>query len=399
MSTLRVAFKSNSDPKVVACQIVRFLEYLEAREVKASLIQNQPTTIVVDVAVNDQTTAAHAADALLTVKTDWEIVGPLCPIHGVSVLQAVAMSQRTWKCTIYGCCFETSADYFLTMQDLLAKRRAPAETSNGRIPTNTDRVTPPHPMLHVLPDAVMETALSLRAADPNSIKIRTDVHDEVVYEVKEGSPEHLAMEKALILGEVPKSATVLDLMAKAAKAQERIGYVDTLQGRARDLGRTPPVSLEQAKELVDTFRTSYPDIEKYWNQRENAKLRNLAVLYGGKDPMLEALEKLIEDLKHGIKRRDAQISDLTDKNKDLAAWMRVVGNNLNLKERKLGEALAQNQSWEKEVDSLMGAVQATDRLIRTVAGLNLQDHPLSVQREVRAALEAAMRAMKGEDLT
>ena len=33
-----------------------------------------------------------------------------------------------------------------------------------------------------------------------------------------------------------------------------------------------------------------------------------------------------------------------------------------------------------------------------IDGLNLQDHPLSVQREVRDALAAAMRAMKGEDL-
>ena len=44
---------------------------------------------------------------------------------------------------------------------------------------------------------------------------------------------------------------------------------------------------------------------------------------------------------------------------------------------------------------------AADRLFRTVAGLNLQDHPLKDQREVRAAMEELRKALmlfQGKDI-
>lgn len=64
---------------------------------------------------------------------------------------------------------------------------------------------------------------------------------------------------------------------------------------------------------------------------------------------------------------------------------------------KTGDHVAKLSEWEPFQDTFSQNKElknTADKLVRVVAGLNLQDHPITTQREVREALSAVMKVLK-----
>lgn len=132
---------------------------------------------------------------------------------------------------------------------------------------------------------------------------------------------------------------------------------------------------------VDYYFKTWPDIPRQI-PRQDSKNRNFAFLYGARDELVESLREEVKVLTNAAKKQESYIDELERENLDLRGKLRVTGDRLTIKSRKVSDI--------KELR------RTADLLVRTVAGMNLQDQPLSVQREVKEALLAAMKALKGE---
>lgn len=264
------------------------------------------------------------------------------------------------------------------------------------------------PMAHVAPNDVLSMARGLKAqvAKVNAVKPTAAIgfsteksgidlsfgwlHAPRV-EVGEDRSQ-IEMAKAQMLGQAPKGATVMEIVAMREGTNKNGDQLSltNLRHMGKPIGNwsIPPhkllektVSPEVANKILDDYFKTWPDIPRQI-PRQDSKNRNFAFLYGARDELVESLREEIKVLTNAARQRENDIAELEHENLDLKGKLRVTGDQLTIKSRKVSDI--------KELR------RTADLLIRTVAGMNLQDQPLSVQREVKEALLAAMKALKGE---
>jgi hypothetical protein len=344
MRVLRVTFLDWASHEAQVLAAALFLQELQQAGLRCSAEDGKTLDIVVD-----NPDEAVAVSSVLTKRMDleWEVVGPKCPEHGSYTTSAWDRNYgEIWKCFTRACRHLSQCSDFLTMTKFRGLRSAALELPVGK-EKPTEEVDPAHAeaLLYVYRHLV-HTPRNWRQFGDAS---------KAAYALQNGIP--VAFEAT------PEDVDKLEEVAYRAKGRTPYKGMKFIVQVAPQEHVLPPSVLEMAKSLRGMVKNVKLNVERpvnpMWGPSPVSEVRRLLGLK-------ESLQKQIADLR-------AMLEEVTSSKNDI---------------EKAGKRLAEEHE---------SVAKASDKLLRVVAGMNLQDQPLSVQREVREAVHAIMKALKGEE--
>jgi hypothetical protein len=345
MKVLRVTFLSGADRSAQVMAATLFLQELQNKGLRCSAEDGK----TLDIVVSEPREILEVGN-ILTKRTDleWEVVGPRCPDHGSYTTSAYQRDYgEIWKCFgggREGCRHQVVANDFLSMTRFLSLR------NNKPVPI-TKKEEEEKPSEEVV-DALLYVYRNL-VHTPRNWRQFGDA-SKAAYALQNGVP--VAFEA------VPEQLDKLEEVVWRAKGRnpaEGMKFIVQIAPQAHVL---PAPVLEMAKSLrglTKKIDVAMP-VNPMWGPSPAGEVRRLLGLK-------ESLQKQISELR-------AKLDEVTSERNDI---------------EKAGKLLVCDHE---------ALTKAADKLLRTVAGLNLQDQSLGDQREVREALHAVMKALRnGEE--